>query len=130
MKASRHRSAGFTLIEVMIALLIAGVGMVAVIDAVNKYAASQSELELKLVADWVAGNTVAQVRLDAKTDRVREGRDRTSVEMGGLDWRVSTELKETDVEQVFLLSVEVRLEDDPSDRVISRLTSALSDVQP
>ena len=124
---NRSKQAGFTLIEVMIALLIVSVGVVAVIDATNKYTVAQVELEKKVLAGWVASNALAIARFDSLTGRIKQGSTRSTVEMGGHKWRATVRSEETDVERVFLVTVEVRLEDDASKRVVSSLTSALTE---
>jgi len=123
----RSNHSGFTLIEVMIALLIVSVGVVSVIDATNKYTVAQVELEKKVLAGWVASNALAIARFDSLTDRVKQGNTRSTVKMGGHQWRATVQSVETDVESVFLVTVEVSLEGDPTKRVIASLTSALTE---
>ena len=83
----RSNHSGFTLIEVMIALLIVSVGVVSVIDATNKYTVAQVELEKKVLAGWVASNALAIARFDSLTDRVKQGNTRSTVKMGGHQWQ-------------------------------------------
>ena len=123
----RSKQVGFTLIEVMIALLIVSVGVVAVIDATNKYTVAQVELEKKVLAGWVASNTIDVARFESLTGRIKQGSKRSTVEMGGHKWRTTVRREGTDVESVFLVTVEVSLEGDASRRVVSTLTSALTE---
>ena len=111
----------------MIALLIVGIGIVAVIDATNKHMVAQSDLEKKVLADWVASNVLDMARFESLTDRVKSGSQSDSVDMGGHRWRTRLTMESTDVEGVFLARVEVRLQGDASNRVISSLTTALAE---
>ncbi len=121
----RASQRGFTLIEVMIALMIVGVGVVAVIDAANKYTFAQSELEKKVLAEWVASNTLDKARYEALTGRIKQGSQRDTVAMGGHKWRTRLSKDSTEVDGVFLVSVQVSLDGDASNRVVSQLTTAM-----
>lgn len=109
-RITRHikSTRGFTLIEIIIALAIVAIAVLAIANAMNQHTHVASELEKRVVASWVAANVAAEVRHSAKTDRVRTGSSSDIVEMGGHKWRASAHITETDVEQVFLLKVEVK----------------------
>ena len=124
---SVKRQSGFTLIEVMIALLIVGVGVVAVIDAANNYTNSQAELEKKLLADWVASNALETLRHESKTSRLKSGSERDTVDMGGYSWRINIKKQNTDVEKVYMVIVEVSLSGDIDKRVVSQFTTAMTE---
>lgn len=57
------RVAGFTLIEVMVALVIVALGMSALLEALTVSAGNLSALRDKTVAEWIAMNQIADVRL-------------------------------------------------------------------
>jgi general secretion pathway protein I len=118
---------GFTLIEIMVALGIAAVSIVAIIDAMGKNTWVASELEQRILASWVASNEIAEIRYDAKISKVKTGSKSNTVEMGGHRWRVKSRIKKTDVQRVFLVTVEVN--DDARDResVLSTMTTAVTD---
>ena len=118
---------GFTLIEVMVAILIVSLGIVSVIEVTVKHVNNTNELEKRMVASWVASNHVADIRHDAKIDKVRSGSDVKRMKMGGQKWRSRARLEKTDVEKVFLLSIEVSLDSDSSKKVYSKITTAVTD---
>ena len=118
---------GFTLIEIMIALMIAAVAVVAIIDAMAKTSWVASELEQRVLASWVASNEIAEIRYDAKLNRIKEGSKSNSVDMGGLKWRVKSRIKETDVEKVFKVEVEVASQGDNNEGPLSSMTTAITD---
>ena len=55
---------GFTLIEVMVALVIVGLAMVALVATSGHFTRQSSELRDRTVAQWVATNRLAEYRLD------------------------------------------------------------------
>lgn len=126
-KNNLNSSKGFTLIEVMVAIVIVSLGIVSVIDVTVKHVNNINELEKRMMASWVASNHVADIRHEAKIDKVKSGSDVTRVKMGGQKWRSKARLEETDVENVFLLSVEVSLDGDSKKTVYSRVTTAVTD---
>lgn len=109
------------------ALAIVSVAVVAIIDAMGKQTAVASELEKRVLASWVASNYIAQIRYDAKLDRVKEGGDSEIVKMGGHRWRVRSKIKETEVERVFLVDVEVKDEARRNENPLAVMTTALTD---
>lgn len=123
----RHSESGFTLIEIMVALAIAAISVAAIIDAMGKNTVVSSELELRILASWVASNEIAEIRYDSKINRVKEGRSSDRIEMGGHKWRVKSSVKKTDVERVFLVTVEVSDESRNNDAPFSVMTTAVTD---
>jgi general secretion pathway protein I len=61
------RSRGFTLIEVMVALLIVSVGLAALMITVSSTARTSGYLRDKTVAQWIALNRISEVRLNINT---------------------------------------------------------------
>ena len=124
---THHSVKGFTLIEIMIALLIVAFGVTAVINAANQYVSAQIALERKLIANWVASNTLAQMRYEAKTDKIRSSTKRSTVETGGYRWRVEVKPERTEIERVFKLDIKVHQADDPNKQVLASLTTAITE---
>ena len=78
-------SRGFTLIEVMVALVIVAFGMGAVLAALTSSADNITALREKTLAEWVAMNRIADVRLNLNTPQpgVTEGDIKS---FGNADW--------------------------------------------
>ena len=55
------RSSGFTLIEVMVALVIVAFGMMAVHTQLNRYVAASTYVEQKTLASWIATNKLTEL---------------------------------------------------------------------
>ncbi len=57
------RSAGFTLLEVLVALFIVGTALGASLRAVGSLTQNSSDLRTSMMATWSAENRLAQIRL-------------------------------------------------------------------
>lgn len=61
--AARLGGAGFTLLEVLVALVIVGVALGASLRAVGSLTQNSSDLRASMMATWSAENRLAQIRL-------------------------------------------------------------------
>ena len=104
---ARRAIAGFTLVEVLAALVIVSLGMLGVIQAVSQTANNGAYLRDRTVAHWIAMNRVTEVRLEPKEPTV--GTDSDDIEMAGRKWRWSMEVTQTAVESIRRIDVEVAL---------------------
>jgi len=118
---------GFTLLEIIIALAIVAIAVLAIAKAMNQHTHVAGELQKRIVASWVAGNVIAELRHKAKTDKVKIGSSSDIVKMGGHRWRARAAIKETDVEKVYLVTVEVKDENERNAKPFATLTSAIND---
>ncbi len=100
------RLLGFTLIEVIVALVVIALGMLGVIQAVSQTASNSGYLRDKTVAHWVAMNRLTEVRLQKSAPAV----DKTSdeVEMAGRKWKWTMNVTQTPVETIRRIDVSVR----------------------
>jgi general secretion pathway protein I len=104
-----HRCRGFTLVEVLVALVIVAVGMAAVLGALNSAAQSTSYFRDKTFAQWVALNRISEVRLQRQ--RVSEGKKKGESELAGRKWRWEQEVTELDIPGVMRIDVRVQFAD-------------------
>ena len=104
-----HHGRGFTLVEVLVALVIVAVGMAAVLGALNSAAQSTSYFRDKTFAQWVALNRIAEVRLQRQ--RVSEGKSKGDAELAGRKWRWEQEVTELDIPGVMRVDVRVQFAD-------------------
>ena len=63
MRPPLHHSAGFTLLEVLVALVIVGTALGASLRAVGSLTQNSSDLRASVMATWSAENRLAQIRL-------------------------------------------------------------------
>jgi general secretion pathway protein I len=59
----RSRARGFTLLEVMVALVVIAVALAAVMKSASSHARNAAFLETKTYAHWVAMNRLARLRM-------------------------------------------------------------------
>lgn len=111
---------GFTLIEVLAALVIVSLGMMAVIQAVSQTASNSSYLRDKTLAHWVALNRLTEARLEQSAPKVDETSD--EVEMAGRKWRWTMTVTQTPVETMRRIDVSVRPAEADEDSSMATLT--------
>jgi general secretion pathway protein I len=81
------RRSGFTLVEVLVALAIIAIALLAALRAAGQGTNNLGELRSRLLAGWVAENRLAEHR--ARRDWLSLGIQRGTARQGGLDfaWR-------------------------------------------
>lgn len=96
---------GFTLIEVMVALAIAGLSLAAVAASVSQMVDAASTMQERTYASWIAQNQITEMRLANVIPEV----DTTSgeVDFAGLEWGWEAIVSETGVENLFRVDVEI-----------------------
>lgn len=105
--------AGFTLIEVLVALAIVAIGMAAVLGTLTSSADTVSYLRDKTFANWVALNQIAQLRLTGQTPA--PGKSDGDSELAGRKWHWRQEVSATQVPGMLRIDVSVR----PTDVTVS-----------
>jgi len=63
LKQAAHRNKGFTLLEVLVALVIVGTALGASLRAIGSLTQNSSDLRTSMMATWSAENRLAQIRL-------------------------------------------------------------------
>jgi len=116
----RARTRGFTLIEVLAALVIVALGMLGVIQAVTQTARNGTYLREKTLAHWIAMNVITEQRLLATPPEVAETSDQ--VEFAGQRWRWTMEVTQTQVESLRRMDVAVRFADRPEGQALVTVT--------
>ena len=118
---------GFTLIEVLVALAIASIGLAAVLAIVSNAASNAASLRDRTFAGWVAANRLTEVRLVPTLPSV----DRTEgeVELGGQQWRWEQTVTQTQVPGMRRVDVRVRLDGAPADAWLTTLSGFVGRTQ-
>jgi general secretion pathway protein I len=116
----RHRSGGFTLIEVLAALVIVALGMLGVIQAVAQTARNGTYLREKTLAHWIAMNVITERRLMDAPPEISETSD--EVEFAGQRWRWTLTVTQTQVDSLRRMDVSVRPASAPEGRSLATLT--------
>lgn len=104
---------GFTLIEVVAALAIIAVGMLAVYKTIGDTTNNVGYLRDKSLAAWIADNRIVEMRLAGEFPSV----DQTEgdVEYGGRSWHWVANVSQTPVNGLRRIDVRVRREGDPAE---------------
>lgn len=116
---------GFTLLEVLVALLLLALALVAMVRLAGMDARAQAQLRDGTLAQWVAANAVAEARLRMTFPAV--GRSSGEARMGGQRWRWTLDVEPTQEIRVRRLDVTVVAVDARSEAgVAARLTAFAS----
>ena len=88
------RRAGFSLLEVLIALVVVSLALLALTRTAGGQVASFDALRERTLASWVAANVLAETRIATPfpAPGTRDGR----VRLGNRDWRWQLEVRATD----------------------------------
>jgi general secretion pathway protein I len=102
----RGRSAGFTLLEVLIALAIVALSAGALLGAVTSSGSNVSYLRDKTLSEWVSLNRLTEIRM--ATDMPAAGRRKGNSVMGGMRWEWEEEVTQLPVQGMFRVEVRSR----------------------
>lgn len=130
LKQGALKQAGFTLLEVLVAMAIFAVAAMALLNAGRDQLQSSTYLENKTFAHWVAMNQIAEMQAAGSLPDVGRGEQRVS--MAGRDWKIVTQVDNSPISNVRRLTVDVSLApvdfgDNPP--VVTSLTAFIGKVQ-
>jgi general secretion pathway protein I len=107
MKSSR--GGGFTLIEVLVALVIVAVGMSVLMGTLTSSAKTVVYMQDKTFAEWVALNQVASVRILLQRGQVPPvGKSNGDIEFANQTWHWAQEVVASQVPGIVRIDVKVR----------------------
>jgi general secretion pathway protein I len=110
---NRNHSRGFTLVEVVVALAIVAIGMLAVFKTIGDTVNNVSTLRDRSFAAWIADNRITELRLTGQMPSVDETAG--DLEYGGRRWHWVTRVSQTPVDGLRRVDVLVRREGDPEE---------------
>lgn len=120
--SSRHVR-GFTLVEVMVALAIAGLSLAAVAASISQMVDAASAMRERTYASWIAQNKISEMRLANVVPEVSTTTG--EVEYAALEWAWRATVSETEVENLFRVDVEVSFAG--SDDVVRTVTGFIGE---
>jgi general secretion pathway protein I len=94
-RAPERLARGFTLVEVLVALMIVALGLGALMVAVNGTARTSGYLRDKTMAQWIALNRLAEVRLNV--NKFGQNTDTGELDFANRKWHYDTRYFDTSV---------------------------------
>lgn len=119
MKTERRPHAGFTLLEVLVALVIVALGLLAAFGQVNQTLTAANRLRERTLAHWVATDRLVELRLAGDFPPV--GKQSDEVEMANTRWRYEIVISKTEVDALRRAEIAVAFADQP-DRPVATVT--------
>jgi len=92
---NRTRWRGFTLVEVLVALVIVVMGLAALMITVSGTARTSGYLRDKTLAQWIALNRIAEVRLNL--NKFAQNTDLGELDFAGRKWHYDTRYFDTSI---------------------------------
>jgi len=108
-KVNQTRTKGFTLLEVLIAMVIFGTAITFMLRNLNDQQRAHTDIGIKTVAHWVALNKMAEVRIEGKWPNT--GVTRGKVEMRNHEWFWLQTVSKTTEKELRKIEIEVRYEE-------------------
>jgi type II secretion system protein I len=121
------RGRGFTLIEVLVALAIAAIGLAAALSVVTHSARNVNYLRDKTLASWIALNQITTVHISLQLPAV----DKTDgdVDYANDKWKWVQTVTQTEVPGLRRIDVAVRRATDPEDAPITTVSGFVGRTQ-
>ncbi len=96
LRGSRPTEQGFTLVEVMVALMVVAIGLAALMVAVSGAARTSGYLRDKTLAQWIAINRLSEVRLNT-ANKFAQNTDTGELDFAGRKWHYDTKYFDTSI---------------------------------
>lgn len=103
----RRRQAGFTLVEVMVALTIVALSLTAIAASMNQMIDAANTMRERTYASWIAQNKIAELRLANVEAEVSTTSG--EIDFGKATWEWSADISETGIEGFVRVDVSVSL---------------------
>ena len=110
---------GFTLIELMVALVVLAIGMTAALHSTSQAGHAGIFLKQKTIAHWVASNQAAELSINREW--LRPGVTTGTETMAGQTWHWETEVESTGIPELRLVTIRVSLDGEEKASLITFL---------
>lgn len=105
-----RQSRGFTLIEVLVAMVVAAIGIGALLATLSSSAEAIGHLREKSFAEWIALNRISETRLNSGSNAAT-GVTSGEVEYANIKWKWRQEIINQDVAGILRIDVSVARSD-------------------
>lgn len=124
--AGPNRSRGFTLIEVLVAVLVFGVIATAASEVASNYIGTYERIRDRTLATWIAENEITEMRLLENLPEISEETD--ELEYANRDWQLETVVSATEDPRIRRVEVSVAsMVDDNEPVPLAQMTGFLGD---
>lgn len=122
-----EREAGFTLIEVVVAVAVIAIGLAATINTVSSVSHNTTGLNERIIATWVAQNAMAlhELNIDDNNARDTEGEQR----IAQIDWLWEKTMQVTEDQNIRRVDIKVKKQDTNTSQVFAELSSLSVDFE-
>jgi general secretion pathway protein I len=103
--APARAAAGFTLVEVLVALMVVAIGLAALMVAVSGTARTSGVLRDKTIAEWIALNRIEEVRLNLT--KYGQNTDTGELDFANRKWHYDTRYFDTSINSMKRIVVRV-----------------------
>ncbi len=125
-RRNKAADSGFTLLEVMVALAVAAIGLSAVAKSMTTNVDVSSRLKLRTLGTWVASNRMAEMRMYRQFNNAGGGSG--EAKMGGLVWRLEEQYSTTPDPDIS--RIEIRVFQGREGRAVASLTGYIGRYKP
>ena len=120
-------TAGFTLIEVMVALAVVAIALPALLVSLSQHVDNTGYVRDKSVAQMIASNKLEELRILARaSERLLNGKDSGVATMADRDWYWWLDSKPTQVDQFYRIEIEVAASEELRDQPLISLVAFMS----
>ena len=113
---------GFTLVEILVAMAVLGVGLLATLSAASQLTVTESYLRDRTLATWLARNQLLEVQLERGWPE--PGQSNGRAEYAGREWQWRQRITQTPEADMRRVDLEVWLPDG-EEEPLARLTGFL-----
>lgn len=119
---AHRQERGFTLIEVMVAMLIVSIALPALMYQIGVQLDSAQRLKNQAIAGWVARDRLVQMRIEAANGNLYRPGIYNGVELqADRNWHWQMEVATTAVPGLYRYDVQVAAAEKPSDSLVSMM---------
>lgn len=124
-RAVTGKSRGFTLIEVLVAVLVFGVIATAASEVASNYIGSYERIRDRTLGTWIAENEITEMRLLENLPEISEETD--ELEYANRNWQLETVVSATEDPRIRRVEVSVSAMVDGEPVPLAQMTGFLGD---